>query len=90
MTIGMISTKNILISTQVIIDPPKGILILEICERSVSMRLLIIIVIVVLLFGGGGYYGYGRYGSIGGIVPLLLLILLLVWLFGGGGYQRFQ
>jgi Protein of unknown function (DUF3309) len=46
--------------------------------------LLIIIVILLLFGGGGGYYGYSRWGGVGGgeFVGVALLVILILFLMG--------
>jgi len=49
------------------------------------MMLLLIIILVLLFAGGGGYYGYGRWGSRGGMgisLGTILLILLIAYMLG--------
>jgi hypothetical protein len=48
--------------------------------------MLLLLVILILLFaGGGGYYGYGRWGSRGGVgigLSTLVVVLLVAYLLG--------
>jgi len=47
--------------------------------------LLLIIILVLLFAGGGGYYGYGRWGSRGGMgigLGTILLVLLIAYMLG--------
>jgi hypothetical protein len=53
--------------------------------KGMIMILLLIIILVLLFAGGGGYYGYGRWGSRGGMgigLGTVLLILLIAYMLG--------
>jgi hypothetical protein len=54
-------------------------------EGKKIMMLLLIVILVLLFAGGGGYYGYGRWGSRGGMgvsLGTILMVLLIAYLLG--------
>jgi hypothetical protein len=58
---------------------------LRISKKGKITMLLLIIILVLLFAGGGGYYGYGRWGSRGGMgvgLGTILLVLLIAYLLG--------
>ena len=54
------------------------------------MSLIVILLLLFLIFGwNGGYYGYRRWGTLGGGLGLggVLVILFVCWLLFGSGYR---